>query len=487
MSRILNAWRRIGPTRAISPNVLGAVSIARPWPDAGASTTTRSYVRARRSQRSSCASSQTFAIVISSFAPGAAATKYWNADDRASTRRPPPPSCRASHSSSARCGSIVIAHRLSASCTSVSGTTPWRRNARDTRSCSASSQTIVRRPACAAARPSAAATVVLPTPPFPVTYSRRLSRRSASMRSGTRMTMKAMDPGISAAYDACRRLHRRHDPTYYWATRRLPAEIRPATHALYGYVRTADEIVDGPRRAASTEARRAALDAGESEPERGLAAGRSTHPVVGALVEAGQRHRLPLGELRTYMRSMRIDCGPVRIETWPELEAYMDGSAGSVGRIMAPLLGVGGRHHAGFGRLGQAFQLANFIRDVREDTSLDRVYLPAEDRARFGVGEDDLRGEHATPELRALVALEVERARALFVEAAPGSVRSGIRFAVAVYLRVLDRVERIDFDVLGRRTGVRPWQLPGAALGALRRGPPPGPRPGPRRGPPGGE
>jgi 15-cis-phytoene synthase len=280
---------------------------------------------------------------------------------------------------------------------------------------------------------------------------------------------------LDRSYETCRRMHRRHDPTYYWATRRLPREIRPATHALYGYVRTADEIVDGPRRAASAEARRAALDAWERELERGLAAGGSQHPVVGALVDAGRRHRLPLGELRTYMGSMRIDCAPVRIETWPELEAYMDGSAGSVGRIMAPLLGVPERHHAGYGRLGLAFQLANFVRDVREDTSLDRVYLPAEDRRRFGVGEQDLGSAHASPELRALLAHEVRRARGLFAEAdpataaAPASVRTGVRFAVGVYLRVLDRVERIDFDVLGRRTGVRPWQLPGAALGALRR------------------
>ena len=111
---------------------------------------------------------------------------------------------------------------------------------------------------------------------------------------------------------------------------------------------------------------------------------------MGALVDAGRRHRLPLAELRIYMRSMRIDCAPVRIETWPELEAYMDGSAGSVGRIMAPLLGVPERHHAEMGRLGHAFQLTNFIRDVREDTGLDRVYLPAEDRERYGVGEADL-------------------------------------------------------------------------------------------------
>ena len=270
-------------------------------------------------------------------------------------------------------------------------------------------------------------------------------------------------------------MHRRHDPTYYWATRRLPREIRPATHALYGYVRTADEIVDGPQRPASAEARRAALDAWERELHDGLAQGRSPHPVVGALVDAGRRHRLPLGELRTYMGSMRIDCAPVRIGTWEELEAYMDGSAGSVGRIMAPLLGVPARHHGGYGRLGQAFQLANFIRDVREDTSLDRVYLPAEDRAAFGVAEADLARERASPELRALLALEVRRARGLFAEAepaiaaAPASVRSGIRFAVGVYERVLDRVERIDFDVLGRGTGVRTWQLPGVAIRAVRR------------------
>ena len=284
-----------------------------------------------------------------------------------------------------------------------------------------------------------------------------------------------MDLTLDHSYETCRRMHRRYDPTYYWATRRLPPEIRPATHALYGFVRTADEIVDGPRRPASAEARRAALDAWERELERGLADGRSPNPVVEALVDAGRRHRLPLDELRTYMRSMRIDCAPVRIETWPELEAYMDGSAGSVGRIMAPLLGVPERHQPAYGRLGLAFQLANFIRDVREDTSLDRVYLPAEDRQRFGVGEEDLRGSHASPELRALLAHEVRGARALFAEtepaiaAAPASVRSGVRFAVAIYLRVLDRVERIDFDVLGRRAGVRAWQVPGAALGALRR------------------
>jgi phytoene synthase len=270
-----------------------------------------------------------------------------------------------------------------------------------------------------------------------------------------------MDPSLSAAYDACRRLQLRHDPTYYWATRRLPADVRPATHALYGYVRTADQIVDGPDRPATPDARRAALDAWEDE----LLGGRSTHPAVVALVDAGERHALPLGELGPYMRSMRVDCGPVRIDTWEELLDYMDGSAGSVGRIMAPLLGVPERHHADFGQLGQAFQLANFVRDVGEDFTLDRIYLPAEDRERLGVDEVDFARRRATPALRALVAQQVARARALFaaaepaVAAAPASVRTGIRIACAAYGRVLDRAEAAGGDVLARRVGVRAWDL----------------------------
>jgi phytoene synthase len=233
---------------------------------------------------------------------------------------------------------------------------------------------------------------------------------------------------------------------------------------LYGYVRTADEIVDDPQRLPTAAARRAALDAWEQELQRGRA-GDPAHPVVQALVDAAARHDLPLDELAVYMRSMRVDCGPVRIGSDEELDTYMDGSAGSVGRIMAPLLGVPERHHADFGRLGQAFQLANFIRDVGEDWQMDRIYLP-------GVADRDL--GRSTPALRAAVAEQVARARGLFaraepaIAAAPASVRSGIRFACAAYARILDRAEAAGGDVLGRRIGVRVRDLP-AIVAAGRR------------------
>jgi 15-cis-phytoene synthase len=278
--------------------------------------------------------------------------------------------------------------------------------------------------------------------------------------------MTTLSTELARSYDLCRRIQRRHDPTYYWATRRLPSDVRPAVHALYGFVRGADELVDGPRRPRDPAARRAALDAWESELADGLARGRSDHPVIAALVDAVTRYDLPLDELRVYMGSMRVDCGRVRIASADELDRYMDGSAGSVGRIMAPLLGAPPADRDAFAAMGKAFQLTNFIRDVREDWVLDRVYLPS-------APEPDLARRSASPRLRSLVACEVDRARALFAATAPAvaaadsRVRPAIRLARAVYVRVLERIERVGYDVLGRRTELTAVELGRAVVFSL--------------------
>jgi 15-cis-phytoene synthase len=263
----------------------------------------------------------------------------------------------------------------------------------------------------------------------------------------------------------------RHDPTYFWATSCLPREVRPAVRALYGFVRGADEIVDGPRRAADPAARRAALDGWQAELERGLERGRSEHPVIAALVDAGPRHGMRLDTLDRYMDSMRLDCGPVRLRTVAELDDYMEGSAATVGRLMAPLLGAPPELHEEVARLGVAFQLTNFIRDVRVDWALDRLYLP-------GLEEDALAAGRATPAVRAVLAREVGRARHLFALTAGlaavlvPSMRPGIRLARAIYERVLDRVEALEFDVLGHRAALPAWEIGRAAIAAL----PPGGR-----------
>jgi phytoene synthase len=277
----------------------------------------------------------------------------------------------------------------------------------------------------------------------------------------------ASDQRLRESYRACRRLQRRHDPTFWCATRCLPRDVRPAVHALYGFVRGADEIVDGPRRLPPGPARRAALDAWYAELDRGVRAGHSDHPVIAALVDAGDRHRLPLHLLGRYMASMRVDCDePVRIASDSELDRYMEGSAATVGLIMAPLLGAPPEAHGDIARLGVAFQLTNFLRDVAADWRLDRVYLP-------GLPEDALRTRTATVAVRERVAQHVGHARALFAETAPATdaltpaMRPGIRVARGVYARVLDRVERNDYDVIGAPAALAPWEGVRAAAGSV--------------------
>jgi len=283
-----------------------------------------------------------------------------------------------------------------------------------------------------------------------------------------------MNPSLDASYERCRVLNREHGRTYYLATRLLPRWKRRHVHALYGFMRHTDDIVDVAGHDAP--AREARLRDWTGAFLTALSGGKVDDPVLPAVLHTIAVFDLARADFVAFLRSMEMDLTITSYPTYDDLLDYMAGSAAAIGTLMLPILGAtdlrAAREPAR--QLGLAFQLTNFIRDVREDTALDRVYLPAEERARFGVGEEDLRRRSTSPELKALLALEVRRARSMFAEAepalaaAPGSVRSGMRLAVAVYQRVLDRVERIDFDVLGRATGVRPWQLPGAVIGALR-------------------
>lgn len=261
----------------------------------------------------------------------------------------------------------------------------------------------------------------------------------------------------------------RYDPTFFLATWRLPRDRRPVVHALYGFFRGADQIVDGDRRGTDAVGRREALDRWHDALRDGLARGHSDHPVLAALTDAGRDGALPLHLLDVYMGSMRIDCDDrVRIADVAALDRYMEGSAATVGRIMAPVMGIDdadGREQ--LARLGLAFQLTNFVRDVPEDWAMDRVYLP-------GLEEQALREQQATVALREHVAGHVTRARALFAETAeveqlvPASMRRGVRLARAVYVGILDRVERLEFDVLDGRAALRPHAYALAGVQALR-------------------
>ncbi|MEV0645951.1 phytoene/squalene synthase family protein [Phytomonospora sp. NPDC050363] len=270
------------------------------------------------------------------------------------------------------------------------------------------------------------------------------------------------EPTLAESYAHCRRLHRRHGRTYYLATRLLPGAIRPHVHALYGFARYADDIVDTRPGDTADERARALREwsAGFMAGLRG--ADPCGDPVLPAIIDTVGRFGLPVGEFEAFLASMAADLTVTRYATYADLRGYMAGSAAAIGSLMVPILGSGDAAAAdGPAReLGYAFQLTNFIRDVGEDLDRGRVYLPLADLDAFGVTVADLGTRQATPAFRELLEHQMARAEAHYRAAEPGialldqSSRPCVRAAHTLYRDILAAVRRDGHRVLERRARV---------------------------------
>jgi phytoene synthase len=262
-------------------------------------------------------------------------------------------------------------------------------------------------------------------------------------------------------------------------------------HALYGFTRYTDDIVDtggdagapaqGPERG-----RRlghwagqfyAAVDGAQDPAEPILLAVRHTIATFGL-------HR---ADFDAFFASMRMDLHVRAYADYGALLEYMEGSAAVIGTMMLPILlapddrpGPAPAAAAAAAReparqLGLAFQLTNFIRDVAEDLDRGRVYLPAADLERFGVDRADLAAPSAAPSVRRLTAFEIARARAHYRNALPGLAvlparsRRCVRLACAVYGGILDRIEQAGCDSLAGRAVVPRRQRAAAVVRELAR------------------
>lgn len=284
--------------------------------------------------------------------------------------------------------------------------------------------------------------------------------------SGSRLTEASFDaagvsdPALRADLEECRRLNAEHGRTYYLSTWLMPPDRRPWVWALYGFARYADEFVDS-----LTEPDPERLLEWSAEIERRLESGEGTDAPSRALIAATRRFGLDVGEVRAFLASMRMDVTVTSYETYADLEHYMAGSAAAIGVLLLPILQTSSPNaEPPARRLGEAFQLTNFIRDVGEDLERGRVYLPLEDLRRFGLTPADLmaaKAQGTTPEPVAdLVRFEIARARRLYADAEPGidalhpHVRDAVRCARVLYGEILDAVESIDFQVLHHRARV---------------------------------
>lgn len=269
------------------------------------------------------------------------------------------------------------------------------------------------------------------------------------------------DPAMRASYERCRELNAQHGKTYYLATLLLPPAKRPYVHALYGFARYADEIVDDLASTLSEPEKAEWLGSWGQRFFDDLRRGHSDDPVCRAVVDTVQRWDIPVEHFEAFLHSMTMDLTVTEYATYDDLYTYVYGSAAVIGLQMVPILEPSQPEaYARAKDLGVAFQLANFVRDVGEDLERGRVYLPLEDLARFGVSRADLEKRVVTPEIRAALEFQIARVRELEKASREGvamlhpSSQPCIEAARVLYCGIVDAVEDIDYQVFDRRATV---------------------------------
>ncbi|MBO0849374.1 MAG: phytoene/squalene synthase family protein [Pseudonocardia sp.] len=293
-----------------------------------------------------------------------------------------------------------------------------------------------------------------------------------------------IEPSLRRAYSSVRALHATYGRSYFLATGLLAPAQRPAVHALYGFARYADEIVDGVADGRSPAEKVAALDELGTGLRRALAGvpadAERDDPVVLAAADTARRYRLDPALFTAFLDSMRMDTHVTEYASYSELDRYMHGSAAVIGLQMLPVLGTVGPAATAeptATALGTAFQLTNFLRDVGEDLDRGRLYLPADELAAFGVDRELLswcrRRRRPDTRVRRALAHLVARTRAVYRRAAPGIEllapvsRPCIRTAYTLYVSILDLIVEADYHVLNRRVAVPARRRAMVALRAL--------------------
>lgn len=265
-------------------------------------------------------------------------------------------------------------------------------------------------------------------------------------------------PSLRQARRLCAALARAHYENFPVASLLVPAGARSALQAIYAFARIADDYADEEEHAGDRLERLQEWEAMLEACFRGEA----HHPVFVSLREAIERHALSPDPFRDLLAAFRMDVGRRRYPDFAALLEYCRLSANPIGRMMLHLFRDRDAEHLRMSdAICTALQLTNHWQDVAIDLRNDRIYLPAEDRARFGVTEGDLRAGRVTEGFRALMQEEIERTRTLFArgkplcDAARGRLRLELRLIWLGGERILKGIETVGYDVFARRPRLR--------------------------------
>ena len=274
---------------------------------------------------------------------------------------------------------------------------------------------------------------------------------------------------------SCRLYTRRHARTFYFASFMLPKEKRFAAYAVYAFCRYADDVVDAAFGAHPASRR---LDELRDQVRYLYQGSALMDPQLIGLRDVVLRYRIPDHYVLDLIRGVEMDLTTHRYATFDELLEYCYCVASVVGLMMTHVFGASSLDEARgpAAELGVGMQLTNILRDVRQDLSMGRIYLPAEDLARFDVSEEDLRHGVMSPGLRELMRFESDRARGYYARAARGIgllSDDGSRYCVQVmsdcYAAILDVLERRSHDIFAGRAHVSGLRKLGLAASGLLR------------------
>jgi 15-cis-phytoene synthase len=261
-----------------------------------------------------------------------------------------------------------------------------------------------------------------------------------------------MKPEVAKSQEYCSRVARARAKNFYYAFLLLTKQQRRAMCSIYAFMRYCDDLSDEPG------ANRAAMDRWRAGMEDALEGRFGPHPVWPAFHYTVRRFGIPHQYFRDMIDGVASDLQPRRVETFEELYRYCYQVASVVGLTTIHIFGFDTPSALPLAeKCGVAFQLTNILRDIREDAERGRVYLPAEDLRRFGVTEDDLRAGNRSESVVKLLRFEAARARAYYDESRPlldlihPRSRPSLEALIAIYSRLLDRIESRNYDVFTNR------------------------------------
>ena len=285
------------------------------------------------------------------------------------------------------------------------------------------------------------------------------------------------DPALRTSYLECKRLNSLHGKTYYLATLLLPPEKRPFVHALYGFARYADEIVDDLASTLTDDEKANSLNQWGEGVISDIKSGKSDDVIGKALVDTVKRFDIPIQYFQAFLHSMSMDLTITEYQEYEDLQEYVYGSAAVIGLQMVSVLGIEkgfsiNEVNAAAEKLGVAFQLANFIRDVGEDLDRGRVYLPIAELQAHGVTREMLERKVLTPQIKSALKEQIERVRKLQQESMVGinmlakQSRACIQAASELYCGIVDEVEKIDYQIFTKRAKTSNWRRMKVAIPA---------------------